>query len=113
MSDKIVLENMKYFGHLGCTPEERSTPQLLIVDAELFLNLKISGESDNLDDTVNYVQIRNLIQNIIENTTKNLIESLAENIAQSVLKNFPLIDSIKLKIFKPLSDAAVQIERYR
>lgn len=109
--DKIILNNLKFFGHLGCSPEEKFTPQSLIIDVELNLNLQPSGQSDSLNDSVDYVEVKSLIQSIVEGTSKNLIESLAEDIAQNILSHFNLIDSINVKIFKPASDASIIIFR--
>ena len=111
--DKIILNDMKFYGKHGCTSEERFKPQAFIIDAQLNLNLKPAGESDNLNDTVDYVVVKDIIQKIITGESKNLIESLAENIARELMKNFSTVESVKIKIYKPLSEAAVEIERGR
>ena len=47
MSDQIMLTGMKFFGHHGCTPEERAVGQIIAVDVELNLDLSNAGSSDD------------------------------------------------------------------
>ena len=120
LPDKLILNAMKFNAHIGCSEAEREKAQPLIIDAELNLDLSKSGTSDNLSDTVDYVQVFQLIDHVISQKPRNLIEALAEDIASSMLHKFKLIDSVKLTILKPsapidlpFDGAAVSIVRNR
>ena len=118
--DLILLTGMEFFGRHGCSEEERKHLQPFIIDAELNLDLSKAGKSDNLTDTVDYVQVFNEIKKIVTGTPKNLIEAVAEDIAQSLLENFTQIENLKITIHKPaapiadpFNGAAVSIIRNR
>ena len=118
--DLILLTGMEFLGRHGCSEEERRHLQPFIVDAELILDLYKAGKSDNLNDTVDYVQVFDEIRKIVTGTPKNLIEAVAESIAQSLLENFVQIESLKITIHKPrapiadtFNGAAVSIIRNR
>ena len=118
--DFILLNGMEFMGRHGCSEEERKHLQHFIVDAELYLDLYKSGKSDNLTDTVDYVQVFNEVKKIVTGTPKNLIEAVAEEIAQSLLKQFIQIESLRITIHKPaapiaeiFNGAAVSIFRNR
>ena len=120
MKDSILLNNMQFTGKHGCSEEERQHNQPFIVDAEFFLDLSKAGNSDNLNDTVDYVAVFKTIESIIKGPSRNLIEALAEDITKTLLEKFSLIDSVKIVIHKPdppvafsFDGAAVSIYRSR
>ena len=118
--DVILLNGMKFMGRHGCSEEERKHLQPFIVDVELYLDLSKSGKSDDLADTVDYVQVFNEVKKIVTGTPRNLIEAVAEDIAGSLLKQFIQIESLRITIHKPaapiaetFNGAAVSIFRSR
>jgi dihydroneopterin aldolase len=115
--DKIILEGMEFYGYHGARPEERNLGQRFIVDVELFLDLRQAGETDNLEHTVNYVQVFELVQAIVCGRSRQLIESVAESIAGALLEQFP-VDEVLVRVKKPQAPlpgtfawSAVEIER--
>ena len=120
MSDKIILRGIEIFGRHGCSIEEQKLGQNFIVDLELNLDLKKSGKSDELSDTVDYSKILFEVEKIVGGTPKKLIETVAEEIAENILKNFEKIESVKVSLHKPFAplpikyiDATVEIFRKR
>ncbi len=115
--DKIILEGMEFYGYHGTRPEEKTLGQRFIVDVELFLDLRQAGKTDNLDCTVNYAQVFELVQSIICGRSRQLIESVAEAIAGALLAQFP-VDEVLVRVKKPQAPlpgrfawAAVEIVR--
>ena len=104
--DFILLNGMEFMGRHGCSEEERKHLQPFIVDAELYLDLSKSGKSDNLANTVDYVQVFNEVKKIVTGTPRNLIEAVAEDIAESLLKQFIQIESLRITIHKPAAPIA-------
>ena len=120
MADQILLTGMEFFGHHGCSEEERQRGQVFRVDAELSLDLSLSGKSDKISDTVDYVQVFNEIRSIVSGEPKNLIETVAESIADKLLSRFVKLETVKITIYKPsppivgvFDSAAVSITRSR
>lgn len=98
--DKIIAKGLVFMACHGVLPEEKVTPQKFIVDLELYKDLKLAGQTDNLTNTVSYDEVYHDVRKIVEENSFNLIESLAENIAEKILNKFP-ITSIKVTLYKP------------
>jgi len=77
-----------------------SQKQLLIVDLNLFYDLKLAGLSDDLAQTLDYAKIALYIQKFADQTRFNLVESFADNLAQSLLSDFKL-NQVSLRVGKP------------
>ena len=79
--DRIFLHGMRFMACHGALPHEREVPQAFEADAELRLDLREAGETDDLRNTVNYAEVYELIRHVIEGAPKALIEALAEEAA--------------------------------
>lgn len=120
MSDKIILAGIEIFGRHGCSDFERQHEQLFIVDAELYFDITRAAKSDDLGDTIDYVQVLNDIKKIVSGTPRNLIEAVAQDICEILLRKYLLLDGLKITIRKPnppvkekFGGAAVEIVRKR
>lgn len=99
--DKIIMSNMAFFGTHGVLEEENRLGQKFFVDADLFLNTKSAGMSDDINESVSYADVYLVIKKIVEEKEFNLLEALAETIASEVLTTFKLIEGIRVLIKKP------------
>lgn len=99
--DKIVMKNMVFFGYHGAMEEEAVIGQRFYVDAELCLDLKNAGQSDDVNQTLHYGLVFEKIKAIVEKERYNLIEALAHRICINLLQEYPLLDEIKAAIRKP------------
>ena len=104
----------------GVLPHEREIPQPFEVEVELGLSLRVAGESDNLDDTVNYAKVYHTVSSIMDGAPKQLIEALAEEIADDLLRDFDSLRWVRVTVHKPaapidgmFSDVGVTILRRR
>ena len=79
--DQISLEGMVFNGRHGVRPAEREKPQEFKVDVKVEADLKESGRSDRVEDTVDYRRIYKIAKSVIEGESANLIEALAQRIA--------------------------------
>jgi dihydroneopterin aldolase len=95
MSDSIKIEGITATGFHGVYTEERVKGQKFIVDVKLSLDLK--GIKDDLTKTVNYADVAHLVVRHITGEPVNLIETLAEAIADEILKDFPLVEKVKVR----------------
>ncbi|MBO8136993.1 MAG: dihydroneopterin aldolase [Desulfotomaculum sp.] len=98
--DKIIMKNLIFYGYHGVLPEEQVLGQEFVVDLELFLNLKPAGETDDLDTSVNYLNVYKLVHEIVTLKKYNLLEALAEKIAREILDNYP-VEQINVRVKKP------------
>ena len=117
-TDKIILSEMEFYGYHGVNQEEKIQGQKFVVDLEINCSLLLPGQTDDLNDTVNYSQVYKLIKSIVEGPSQNLIESVAENIAYRIL-NETSADEVTVKVAKlqppikgsQIKSAAAQITR--
>ena len=99
--DRVIMENLGFYGYHGVMSEETTLGQKFFVDIEIYSDLSKAGKTDNVEDTIHYGEVYELIKDIVENKRFKLIEALAENIAVSVLNNFSKVEEINVRIKKP------------
>ena len=109
MSDKILLQNMMFYGFHGVHEYEREQGQRFYLDVEMTLDVSQAAKSDDIGDTVDYTVVYSRIKDIVENRRFNLLEALGVNIAEMVL-DFPLITQVRVKIRKPAVPIPGQID---
>ena len=88
-------------GYHGLLKEEAVLGQKFFIDIELYLDTKYAGETDDMEKSVSYADVYEVIKDIVENKRFNLLEALAENIASEVLEKFDLIKGIMVRVKKP------------
>ena len=118
--DRIFLCGMRFMACHGVLPHEREIPQPFEADVELGLDLRAAGESDDLDDTVNYAEVYDVVSTVLTVTRKYLIEALAEEIADDLLRDFDALRWVRVTVHKTaapidgiFSDVGVTILRRR
>ena len=104
--DAIIMKGMQFFGKHGVLIEEQTLGQPFTVDVELYVSLKKAGQTDNLQNTVNYGQVYMEIKDIVENKRFQLIEALAEAIADSIMQKHEIVQGTKVQIQKPQAPIA-------
>jgi dihydroneopterin aldolase len=101
MADQINVNGIKAFGYHGVLPHEAVEGQEFIVDLALSLDLSAASRSDNLDETVNYADLAQIVHDNIVGERVQLIERLAGQIADQIKSSYPQIDSISVTVHKP------------
>lgn len=117
--DRILLEEMIFYGYHGDCPPERELGQRFVVSVELGLDLAPAGRSDALEDTINYVRVYDIVRGIVEGPACHLLEAVAERIAAAVLAE-ARVNWVRVHLAKPgvairgaLRGVAVQVTRRR
>ena len=100
--DFIFLQGLRVNTKIGCSKEERSFPQLLVIDAKLGLDISKPAQSGCIDETVCYDRLRQLITQEAERQEWILVEELAASIAELSLKTFKLADNILIRVSKKI-----------
>ena len=101
MADQINVNGIKAFGYHGVLPHEAVEGQEFVVDLALSLDLSAASRSDNLDETVNYADLAQIVHDNIVGERVQLIERLAGQIADQIKSSYPQIDSISVTVHKP------------
>lgn len=95
------MKNMRFYGYHGLFAEETKLGQRFNVSAELFVSLEKAGKSDDMNDSVNYGLIFEVVKDVVEGMPHKLIESVAEKIAVGLLEEFPKIKQCLIQVEKP------------
>jgi 7,8-dihydroneopterin aldolase/epimerase/oxygenase len=98
--DRISLRNMKFFGYHGCYASEKETGQLFEVDVDLFADLSNAAVSDDLRQTVDYVDMFRRIRSVMEEEKHNLLERVATRIAEVSLAS-EKVRNVTVRVRKP------------
>lgn len=98
--DKIILQNMTFYGYHGLLEGEKENGQRFEVDLEVGLDLSAIGARDRLESSVDYRKLFALVKNVMEREKYNLLEKAAEEIAQLVLSSFS-VEQVIVRIRKP------------
>ena len=81
MSDRIVIHGLSIETRIGVTEKERTSPQDVLIDIELTVDLARPGRSDDLDDTIDYDALVTEVAALVRTGERKLLEKLAEEIA--------------------------------
>ena len=95
----IELEEMRFWAYHGCLESERKNGNLFLVDFHGELDLRNASKSDNLDDTVNYGEIYELVKQEME-IPSDLLEHVAGRIIQTIADHFPEFVKFSVRVSK-------------
>ena len=90
--DIINIEGLVVYANHGVLPEENRLGQKFIISAKLFGDLYDAKINDDVNKTVNYAKVCDLLEKITVEKSYNLIEALANNLARKVLEEFEFLD---------------------
>lgn len=118
--DKIIMENMGFYGYHGVLEQEKILGQKFFIDAHLYLSLKEAGQTDDLNYSVSYGAVYETIKKIVTEERYNLLEALAERICSEIFSSYEMIQKVFVRVKKPEAPVkgifdyfAVEIERER
>lgn len=118
--DKICIDGLEIFANHGILEAEKILGQKFLVSAELEIDLRNAGTTDNMHQTVSYAEVCVGITKVVKEETFSLIETCAEKISAYILQNYPPIQSVLVTVEKPwapikqsVRNISVQIFRKR
>ena len=101
----------------GVLPEEQVRPQPFQVDVEFIVDVTAAGESDELEDTVDYSAVCEAVSRVVTSEQYRLLERLATRIAE-VCRADPRVVGVVVEVRKlhppvraQLDYVAVRVER--
>ena len=95
----ISVEGMEFFAYHGCFKEEQVIGTKFRIDIFMKTDTSKAESSDNLNDTVNYQLVYQAIKEEMETRSK-LLENVARRILNRITKDFPSVESARIKIRK-------------
>ncbi len=116
-NDKIYIRDLALRCIIGINHDERIEKQDIIINIVLYTDTRKAGQSDNLEDSVDYKMVKKAVLFLVENSTFLLIEKLAEEIAKVCLADSK-VQKVNVTVDKPgvlryTRSVAVEIVRTR
>jgi FolB domain-containing protein len=113
--DQVIIKDLLVRGIIGVNDWEREKPQEILINIVLFADLSRAGESDNIDESVNYRTISKKIQERAETAERMTVEALANDLAEICLAE-PGVLKARVRVEKPgavrfARSVGVEIER--
>ncbi|WP_281614470.1 dihydroneopterin aldolase [Flammeovirga sp. SubArs3] len=103
MKHTIALEGLEFFAYHGFFKEERKIGNKYGVDIFVDTDFKKAAQEDDLDGTINYMDLYEIIKKHMSVSTK-LLENIAQNVVDDVYEKwssnvFKVV--VKIKKFNP------------
>ena len=106
----ICLENMEFHAYHGCMEFEQQLGNTFLVSLSMVLNTDQAGKTDNLEDTLNYQLVYDVVKEQMEIPSK-LIEHAGQRILDAVFGKFPQIKELEVKLSKLNPPLGGKVER--
>jgi 7,8-dihydroneopterin aldolase/epimerase/oxygenase len=97
---RVFVKNLEFTGRHGVYEEERRDGRRFQVDLSAVLGDLTSGESDVLDDTLDYRELAQIVLEFGHGDSRILVERLAHEIVAAVLERFPRVIEASVTIRK-------------
>lgn len=99
MKLSIQLSGMSFYAYHGVLEQEQKVGNTFVVDLTLYLNSYESIKTDELETTINYAEVYEVIQREM-NTPSLLLERVVGRIAEALMREFALIESLSISLSK-------------
>ena len=112
----IEINDMRFYAHHGCFEQERTIGTHFRVDLSFEADTSLAEQSDNIKDTVNYLEVYQAVKGQMQ-TPSHLLEHVARRVGEEVLRRFPAVMWARVKVFKlnpplggQMESVSVQVE---
>lgn len=95
----IRIENMSFYAGHGCFLEEQAIGTHFRVDFEMNVDTARAQKSDDLNDTVNYLAVYQVVKQQMM-IPSHLLEHVADRILHAVADSFPAVTWMTVKVSK-------------
>lgn len=95
----IEVNGIKVHAYHGCLEEEARIGGEYVVDVALHTNFRKAAESDELDKTLDYVKVNDIVVKEMKVRSK-LIEHVGNRILEQLQKEFAPLERIEVRVTK-------------
>ncbi|MBI9047804.1 MAG: dihydroneopterin aldolase [Anaerolineaceae bacterium] len=98
--DHVIIKNLMIRGVIGISDHERKERQDIVVNVLMSADISKAGQSDNIEDCVNYRTVSKEIIKHVEERGRYTVEALASDIAEICLGHKG-VTKAKVRVEKP------------
>lgn len=98
--DRIFIKKIALEAIIGVYDHERVAKQPLMIDLELFTDIKLPAKTGLISDTVDYDLVVDRVAALVQKSHYKLLESLIEAIADVILQEFK-VQKVQCTVYKP------------
>ena len=95
----IKVEKIQLFSNHGCLDEEDKIGSAYEVNLEIEADLKLAAQSDELEDTVDYVLLNSIVKEEVAIRSK-LLETVVDRILTRIFKEAPQVSKATVALSK-------------
>lgn len=100
MQNIIRIKKAAFYGYHGVNSEEQSVGGKFEADVDIYTDFSNAAKHDSLHETIDYQKVYKVLYLIALEQKYYLIESVANKIADELLKIFPAIEKIAVRVRK-------------
>ena len=108
----IILSGLKVDTLIGVYDWERTRKTTLLFDVTVQADLSAAMQSDDVKDTIDYVEISKSVQETAAKKEYFLVEHLSNEITEDLFSKFNKLDAIKINVHKPIIEFEGQEQKF-
>ncbi len=115
--DQTFIRDLLVRGVIGISERERAQKQDILINIVLFGDISKAGETDHIDDCINYRTVAKKTIAYVERAARFTVEALASDLARLCLEE-PGVEGVRVRVEKPgavrfAQSVGVEIERFQ
>ena len=95
----IELKGMEFHSFIGHYDEEKQIGNNFKVELRMKTDCQRAGESDNLNDALDYQLAYNIVKKEMQHKC-NLLENVAKRIVDALLQGLDMLEEVEVKVTK-------------
>jgi len=99
-SDRVGIEGIQFYAYHGHRSEENTLGQRFELSVQAFLELSRAGNTDDLNETLNYHHLHQIVAEWVTTHRFKLLEALVEGLAGRLFELYPQVDALQLCVRK-------------
>lgn len=99
LESHIFLRKARFHAYHGVLSQERIVGNDYLVSVDIAYDFEHAMDTDELDDTINYADVYEMVKAEMEVPSK-LLEHVAGRIGRNVVSTYPMVCDVKVEITK-------------
>ncbi|MCE5206188.1 MAG: dihydroneopterin aldolase [Porphyromonadaceae bacterium] len=99
MKTTIELTNMRFYAYHGLLPQESEAGNVFLVNMTLEADIAAACTSDDVNDTINYADVFELVKTEMEQPSR-LLEHVAGRILARLKEQYPQLSCVRVSVAK-------------